>query len=288
VIGFVQMNSNASRVGGDPSCDAKCGICGEVIPDAAALTRYKDSSAQYYWCSGCSAFFLYPLPTADLNREFEDHEKAAHLADVDLSRISYFERRLDLVEEVLSYSRSGRLLEIGSGSGSLLRIARDRGWDAEGVELSGRMADISRQEAPDIRVRQADFVELQFEATYDAIVALDVLEHLVSPSLMLRKARSILNPGGVLLIQTPNAGSLRRRILKDRWNMLIPEYHFHLFNENGLTSLLKANEFEIISSFTVSGTGDEQGPGKLWSRFKECFLSKFHLGNALVVLSRAG
>ncbi|CAG0994769.1 hypothetical protein PHYC_02495 [Phycisphaerales bacterium] len=64
--------------------------------------------------------------------------------------------------------------------------------------------------------------------TYDAVVFAEVIEHLhVAPSLVLRFLRSLLNPGGVLILQTPNALALHKRLL-----MLAGRHPYEKIREN--------------------------------------------------------
>jgi len=232
---------------------------------------------------------LVPLPTGrKLNAFFEESEGVQSLIESESKRRTYFNHRLNLVELAHRRSSSPRLLEIGCGSGVLLAMAAERGWSVEACELSPILAELTRRRVPGVTIHQADFLECSSipPQSFDAIVALDIIEHVLSPRRMLERARSLLVPGGLLLVQTPNALSLRARIGKERWNMLIPEYHFHLFTAKSLGDLMKDTGFTAILTRTVSGSGEEQGLRRWTALSKELGLSVFRLGNALLVLSR--
>jgi SAM-dependent methyltransferase len=82
------------------------------------------------------------------------------------------------------------------------------GFEADGENRSGRhfCFDLNHAQSPQTW-RTNDLPR------YDAIVLAEVIEHLyTSPSLVLRYLRTLLKPGGILIVQTPNAASLTRRV----------------------------------------------------------------------------
>lgn len=268
-----------------------CRICGYASqseqPGAAAA---HPASPRYGRCPGCGIHALDPLPEAALNREFEDQATALRMDRIDQNRMRYFARRLRWLERALDRSAGDgpRLFEIGCASGRLLALAGRDNWRGEGCELSPALAALARANNPSLTIHQADFLTLNPAAppAYDAIVALDVIEHLLDPRAMVRRACALLRPGGLLLLQTPNTAALRARLQRERWNMFIPQYHFHLFDARSMTRLLESEGFGILRLATVSGTGQEQGLAGLRAGAQEKLLSLFRLGNALLVLAR--
>ena len=104
--------------------------------------------------------------------------------------------------------------------------ARKRGWEADGIDLSNDLAAVASTRNPGSGVMAGDISEQGFEgAGYDAIIALDVLEHVVSPSKMMKVCHEALRPGGLMLLQTPNTHSFRFRSQRGKWDMLIPDQH---------------------------------------------------------------
>jgi SAM-dependent methyltransferase len=96
------------------------------------------------------------------------------------------------------------------------------GFDADGPLPSGRYYhfDLNRTQTP--AACRHDL------PAYDAIVFAEVLEHLhTSPALVLGWLAGLLRPGGVLLVQTPNAVALPRRV-----KMLFGRNPFELIRED--------------------------------------------------------
>lgn len=131
----------------------------------------------------------------------------------------------------------GRLLDIGSATGSFLSIARARGWRVLGVEVS----DAARAIAADRGlVSVATMSEAAEHGPFDAITMHHVLEHLDDPVGAVRHAVSMLRPSGRLLIEVPNWQSLERRACGRGWVDLRPEQHLRQFEPATLRKLLIA------------------------------------------------
>jgi 2-polyprenyl-3-methyl-5-hydroxy-6-metoxy-1,4-benzoquinol methylase len=263
-----------------------CGLCG--APDfarASALVRQVDATRSYRRCCTCGSIVLVPLPVVEANEHFEGDRAAGHRERSDNARAGYFARRLDLVER--HAGGRGRLLDVGCSTGLLLEQARARGWQVEGVELSRALADAARRRNPGVTIHESDFLAWGDEARarYDAVVAIDVFEHVLAPGDFVGRAAALLRPGGVVLVQTPNAGSLRARLHGGRWNMLLPEYHFHLPSARALAGLLRHEGLAVRVITTTSGSGSERGLAGALARAKEALLAPARLGNALLVVA---
>jgi SAM-dependent methyltransferase len=168
-----------------------------------------------------------------------------------------------------------------------MQDAGRRGWVTDAVELSAEMAARARANNPGAKVRTGDIQDLEPEGPgYQALICLDVLEHVLSPLTMVENCRELLEPGGLLLLQTPNTRSFRARTQGAKWDMLDPAQHLNLFSPDALRVLLTTVGFDILEMTTASGSGREKGAAAWWAGFKESMLGVLYLGNALVVVAR--
>lgn len=137
-----------------------------------------------------------------------------------------------------------RMLEVGCGNGMFLLLARDRGWEVEGIDLSESAVRAGR-ETHGLPVQEADFAQYDAEpGAYRAIVAWEVLEHLPDPRGFLAKARTLLRPGGSLVFSVPNEG---RKVPHPatRGPASLPPVHLNFWNPDSLRAFLELNGYRV-------------------------------------------
>jgi SAM-dependent methyltransferase len=143
------------------------------------------------------------------------------------------------------YVSPGRLLDVGCWVGFLLAEARDRGWDGVGVEPS-TFASAYAREHLGLDVRTVDFLNADLPAGHFAAVVMgDVLEHLTRAGEALDRVRELLAPGGVVVLQLPDAGSRVARLLGRRWWSVIPT-HIHYFTRDSAATILGHHGYQLL------------------------------------------
>ena len=144
-----------------------------------------------------------------------------------------------------------RVLDLGCRSGALTRHFLD-GNEVVGLDVD--RAALAKAEALGIEPVEADVEQpLPFaDASFDAVVAGEVLEHLQLPEALVAEARRVLRPGGVLVGSVPNAFRLqsRLRFLRGRDPEDDPT-HLHLFSPAVVRVLLRG--FEDVTLAYVGG-----------------------------------
>lgn len=153
------------------------------------------------------------------------------------------ERYAEWLERAEREVGSGRLLEVGAGSGGLVRVALSRGWSVDATEISESGVELLRRTGA--RVFVGDLGDAAYgEGTFDLVVSLEVLEHLPQPRSHLRELHCVLRSGGLLLLTTPNFNGLSRRLLGLRWRVIDPE-HLGYFNPSALRRALRDSGFTV-------------------------------------------
>ncbi len=118
----------------------------------------------------------------------------------ELDHKPYDRRRLD---EFADRCRDdGLVLDVGCGPGHVARYLRERGVDAEGIDLSPATVAVARRLTPGLAVRVGDLTALDVaDDSVAGIVAFYSLIHLPRASLpvAVRELHRVLRPGGVLL-----------------------------------------------------------------------------------------
>jgi HAD superfamily hydrolase (TIGR01549 family) len=131
-----------------------------------------------------------------------------------VARRKTFAQVLKRIRDLRPNSRT--ILDVGAGIGAFCLEAKRAGFEVEGVEPSawaiveGRKRGITLHEGyfphPDLEGRK-----------FDVVALLDVIEHVSKPIELLKACHRCLAPGGLLVLVTPDVGSLTARTMGHRW-----------------------------------------------------------------------
>lgn len=151
--------------------------------------------------------------------------------------------RLDLAP----VSQQGkRLLEIGVGSGSFLKVAKIKGFAVMGCDLSVPLCRHVEQESG-IEMHCGYLSDLPGEGRFDVVVMNHVLEHVQHPVEFLQDVFRLLVPGGVLHIAVPNIDCWEAHL--PGWTSYEP-YHLTYFNRQTLQGALTSASFATVRCLT--------------------------------------
>jgi 2-polyprenyl-3-methyl-5-hydroxy-6-metoxy-1,4-benzoquinol methylase len=195
--------------------------------------------------------------------------------------------------------RGSRLLEVGANVGLFLSVAAERGWDVRGIEPS-KWAVQEGVKRFGVALRQGVIEELDEPAgSADAIVMLDVLEHLDDPLAALKTLRSVVDPEGILILSTVNLSGLHARLRDGNWPWFIRS-HLHYFSPETLHAMMfkagfKAVQWEIVPrsfhlSYIAHRAAGSHGPlgtaAEMITRFVDPKLPVGWLGDIAFVAAR--
>lgn len=137
--------------------------------------------------------------------------------------------------------------EIGCGNARLLHELAARGHRAEGAELLPSVIErIGRLTRVPIRRGGA---ELFGGASLDALISIDVLEHVHDPQAFLLDHARLVRPGGVMLIHTPVHDAPHQPYAYSV-GMLWKLYHLYLFSRQLIDRLFAAARLEVVDAST--------------------------------------
>ncbi|MEX2145899.1 MAG: class I SAM-dependent methyltransferase [Candidatus Rokuibacteriota bacterium] len=119
----------------------------------------------------------------------------------------------------------GRLLDVGCATGRFLQRMKAIGWRVSGIELDPEAAATAKTVTPDVVIGDPSTVTLPARH-FDLITAFHVIEHLPDPLGALRNMLGWLAPGGLMIVEVPNAGGWGGRLFRRYWSGL--DYPRHL------------------------------------------------------------
>ena len=237
-----------------------CPLCS--TENTTPMKRYARSFLQQ--CTKCSFVFSGKYPDADtLNTYYQKN--------YDLTR--YFSsitrnRYLEILEEFEPFRKTNRILDIGCGYGFFLEVAKEKGWEVYGIELSKIASEECRQKG--INIFHGNLTDFRFDAdAFDVIVSIEVIEHLSHPNLMLKQANKLLRKGGLVYITTPNFNSYLRHKLKESYNIIDYPNHLCYFTNKTLKKAFENQGFKskYINSTGISITRSKTSRGKSNQKF---------------------
>jgi len=224
------------------SAERRCPLCGSG--DAAPLFRKR--GVDYWRCGSCTFRFATPDVNPNLSRTLSGYEEAylQYLAD-DPGDAVNFESLCRWMEGVATLEGK-RLLDVGAGSGKLVRFLRGRGVDASGIEPSRALFDRFLKNDPAFACATLDDVEAPGRQ-YDIITAFDVIEHVADPVGFLRGIEKRLAAGGVCFVSTPDVESLVARAFGRRWHFYYP-YHLSYLGPRTIAKAAAPSGLQVIDS----------------------------------------
>jgi len=141
--------------------------------------------------------------------------------------------------------RGRRLLDVGFGNGSFLKLANEMGWRAEGIDFDAKAVEVARAQGLEVRCASVDEL-LQQNVQYDVITISHVIEHVQAPNKLLKDLYRLLTPGGILWLETPNLESTGAYRFGPDWMALDPPRHLLLFNPQSLRTCLREAGFQQV------------------------------------------
>ncbi|MDQ3811216.1 MAG: class I SAM-dependent methyltransferase, partial [Chloroflexota bacterium] len=149
---------------------------------------------------------------------------------------------------------NARIIDVGCGDGFHLRLLRDFGnpsWQLEGVDASERAAEAGRRAGLTIHHGTVQELDLPKES-YDLALLIATIEHVDDPPGVLAAVRTLLRPGGRVVIVTDNTDTLDFALFKGRhWGGYHFPRHWNLFNPATMRRLAHKVGLEVDSLTTV-------------------------------------
>ncbi len=194
-------------------------------------------------CRQCSLLFVNPRVSSQaMLAGYASGADPAYVSQMP-SRVRTFARTLQRIDRLRP--SKGRLLDVGTAAGAFLKAAKDDGWDATGIEPNQWLAEWGRAEyGVTIHVGSVDEVALP-AASFDVVTLWDVIEHTPDPMHVLTRARSLLAPGGLLVVNYPDIGSWIARAMGRKWPFL-SSVHLYYFTRDTMRAALHRAGFETI------------------------------------------
>jgi SAM-dependent methyltransferase len=209
-------------------------------------------------CRQCGLVYLNPRPAmSELAQIYPPDYHAFNFSETQFGFVYKVRRQLE-AKRLLSYCRGlpdhARIIDIGCGDGFHLGLLREFGkpsWTLEGVDPSDLAVRVGAKMG--LTIYQGTVQDLPLpQASYDLALMIATIEHVDDPAGVLAAVRSLLRPGGRVVIVTDNTDSLDFQLFKGRfWGGYHFPRHWNLFNSENLQRLAQTVDLEVETLTTV-------------------------------------
>lgn len=239
-------------------CICESTQCSEQIA-AGEDFEYRTSSDEFaaYFCSLCRLVYLNPRPAfEEFERIYPANYHAFEFSEKEFGFVFKVRRRLE-ARRLLGWCKNlpadARVIDIGCGDGFHLELLRDFGkksWTLEGIDADARAASMAERKGLKVHCGLLEDLDLP-TASYDLAIMIQTIEHVAEPAKLLRDLRSILKPGGRVVIVTDNIDSPDFKFFKKRhWGGYHFPRHWNLFSPAAIDNLAEKTRMEVETVVT--------------------------------------
>ena len=243
--------------------ECKCPCCG----CEKSIDKFKADNCRtdilnpsfYLRCADCRSLFIIPnnFPSLNHNNYDERYIKTYNKLIKKLKNKSY---RLFAcwmygllsgfshinLPRKSGFNKNVTLLDIGCGIGLQTKLLSRKGINIIGIDTSQQAIDFANDISDGEKFIRADINSFQSANNVDCIRLDNVIEHVDDITSFLEQMSRKLQPGGEVIIFTPNANSASLKFLKGKSVSAWPEEHKIIFTKKGLENILNKFNLKII------------------------------------------
>lgn len=238
-----------------------CPLCGSArLKQTMTCTDCYASGESFdlYSCEDCGFLFTQGAPVeTEIGRYYETPEYVSH-SDTHKGlvnmvyhwvRVFMLERKARLVQEV-SHCRTGRLLDIGTGTGYFADKMRRKGWQVEAVEKNAQARAFAKEHFG-LEVKADSELNGFASHSFQVITLWHVLEHLERLNETWALLHRLLVDNGVLLVAVPNSKSFDAGFYHSQWAAYDVPRHLWHFTPDSITRFALKHNFVLAGHYPM-------------------------------------
>jgi len=242
---------------------------------------------EIWQCNVCTLRFTQAIPDKDGISAYYKSEYYISHSDTNkgfINSIYHTVRKITLVKkkkliEKYTGTSTGKILDVGCGTGAFLHTMEQAGWEVTGLEPD-EAAKAKAKQLYGLNLQDSEKLFTTPDETYDAITMWHVLEHVHELHKYLDQVKKLLKPKGFLFIAVPNYTCYDQKVYKEYWAAYDVPRHLYHFSPKAMMQLLQLHDLKIKSikrmlydSFYVSMLSEKYRSGRnnilsaLWNGF---------------------
>lgn len=210
----------------------KCDICSSSVSLVGETRDLSGSDTHIYYCEHCDVQFALSKNTAGVydmlyssgSFGYHHEKKIDHNS---LQELISKDPAFCVISSCLPTSPAN-ILEVGCGYGSLVNALNKLGHQTYGIDIAEQPINYAKKEYGNY-FEKKEIIDI--ENSYDIIIAMEVIEHLFHPVDFIKKCAKLLNPGGKIILTTPNKDFYTKRAL---WVTNPPPIHLWWFGKRAM------------------------------------------------------
>lgn len=240
-------------------------------------------------CISCGFKFINPRPAAEklgayyISEEYVSHSntKKGFINSIyQVVRKYTMLKKLKLISE---FYKTGKILDIGCGTGDFLKTVKEAKWETIGIEPSPDARKMAIENYA-LDVREEAEIKILEKETFDIITMWHVLEHVPELNERIEDLKRLIKPNGVIIIAVPNCTSLDAKIYSENWAAYDVPRHLYHFSPTDIETVFKNHDLKvfrvlpmIFDSYYVSMLSEKIKTGKsniiraIWNGFRSNF-----------------
>ena len=238
---------------------SNCPVCKKSNFKAFLETRdyfFTKEKFELVQCTDCDFVFTNPVPAPEqLSKYYDSPDYLSHTANnkslsafiYDSLRSINLKNKYDLVS---SFKNSGKVLDIGQGTGEFLNYLKKKHWEVTGIEPNESARKFAKQHYK-IDVFAEEKIETLPEKSFDLVTLWHVLEHVPDLHGRMNDILRLIKKDGILIIAVPNLNAPDFSFYKEKWAALDVPRHLYHFTEATMQTLLNQFGFEVLNTFPL-------------------------------------
>ncbi len=239
----------------------RCELCESPAGSVIAVGRDFEYETlpddfQYSLCPSCKHLFLQCRPSeSEIGSIYPPTYYTVNPKSPLFLRGSIYRHKVRMdaarILKVIRSRKKRSVLDVGCGDCARLMSIRHSSI-GPGMELAGLDLQFSEEVAGAAKAADIDLIEGNVESVplgekrYDLVLMSQLIEHLYAPRRTLQTVFNLLNPGGILVIETPQWKCLDFLLFKKRyWGGYHFPRHFNIFSASSLKRFVESCGFEI-------------------------------------------
>lgn len=232
-----------------------CPVCGSAGLTNVLQAKDHTVSGELFWiveCQACSLRFTQDVPDEMSIAPYYRSESYISHTDTSkglVNRLYHQVRKRTLAHkrkliEKITGLTGGKLLDVGSGTGSFLHEMKTHGWDTAGLEPDEGARKMAK-ERYQLELAGISHLSQLTAGRFDVITLWHVLEHIHQLAATIQQLKAVLKDTGKLVIAVPNYTAADAGIYKAYWAAYDVPRHLYHFSPQSMKVLMEQNGLKI-------------------------------------------